>query len=163
MRRIAVFLLLLLLFGCGDESPQLRNGEAAPAFTLERLEGGSLKFPGDLGGRVVAIRFWADWCPFCEGEMRQLELVYDKYRERGLTILAVNVRQERDTAARFVAKLDISYDTLLDESGEVARAYGVIALPTTFFVDSNGVLRSRILGESTPETVEKIVAGMLPQ
>lgn len=160
MKRIASYFLLALLpllFGCGDEEKQLRNGEPAPAFTLERLDGGTLQFPVDLGGRVVAIRFWADWCPFCEGEMRLLEPIYREYREHGLTILAVNVRQDRDTAARFVGPLDISYDTLLDEAGEVARTYGVIGLPTTFFVDGNGLLRTRILGESTPETFEGIV------
>jgi cytochrome c biogenesis protein CcmG/thiol:disulfide interchange protein DsbE len=164
MTRIAtVFLLALLplLFGCGDEEKQLVNGQPAPAFTLNRLAGGTLQFPGDLGGRVVAIRFWADWCPFCEGEMRLLEPIFREYRERGLTILAVNVRQDRDTAARFVGPLDISYDTLLDEVGEVARAYGVIGLPTTFFVDGNGLLRTRILGESTPETFEKIVQELM--
>ena len=163
MRRIGTLFMLLLLIGCGDEASQLRNGEPVPAFTLERLEGDSPEFPGDLGGRVVAIRFWADWCPFCEGEMRMLEPIYRKYRGRGLTILAVNVRQDRETAERFVTKLNISYDTLLDQSGEVARSYGVIALPTTFFVDGQGVLHSRILGESTPETFERIVAGLLPE
>jgi peroxiredoxin len=95
--------------------------------------------------------------------MRLLEPVYRKYRDKGLTILAVNVRQDRETAARFIAKLGISYDTLLDESGEVARAYGVVALPTTFFVDNQGVLRSRILGESTPETFEQVVTGLLQE
>ncbi len=166
MTRIATLFLLALLpllFGCSDEEKQLLNGQPVPEFTLERLEGGTLRFPADLDGRVVAIRFWADWCPFCEGEMKLLEPLYRKYRERGLTILAVNVRQDRDTAAKFVGKLDISYDTLLDEAGEVARTYAVIGLPTTFFVDGNGLLQTRILGESTPETFEGIVREMLPQ
>lgn len=169
MTRIAaVFLpgllsLLPLFMGCGSEEKQLITGRPPPAFALERLRGGTLQFPGDLGDRVVAIRFWADWCPFCEGEMRQLEPLHRKYRERGLTILAVNVRQDRDTAARFVGRLDISYDTLLDPAGDVARAYGVIGLPTTFFVDADGLLRTRILGESTPETFEEIIQEMLAQ
>jgi len=158
---LPLLLFSFLLWGCGDQAPQLRNGEPAPAFTLERLEGGSLQFPDALKGRVTAIRFWADWCPFCEGEMRLLEPVYRKYRDQGLTILAVNVRQERETVERFIAKLGISYDTLLDESGEVARTYGVAALPTTFLVDGRGVLRSRILGESTPEIFEQAFTGLL--
>ena len=152
--------LSLLLAACGEPAPQLQNGQPAPPFTLPDLAGEPLG-PAELRGRVVAVRFWADWCPFCEGEMRLLEPVYRKYREQGLTILAVNVRQDRETVERFIAKLGISYDTLLDEGGEVARAYGVAALPTTFFVDGRGVLRSRILGESTPEIFEQAVTGLL--
>jgi len=110
---------------------------------------------------VVAIRYWADWCPFCESEMNQLEPVYRKYRDQGLVILAINVRQDRDTAKEFISRLNVSYDTLLDVEGEVARLYGVMGLPTTFFVERDGRLRSRILGESTPETFEQIVEDML--
>jgi cytochrome c biogenesis protein CcmG/thiol:disulfide interchange protein DsbE len=158
-RYTTMFLLLLALqlSACGEEQKQPVNGEPAPTFTLERLEGGTTQFPADYKGRVVAIRFWADWCPFCEGEMRLLEPVYQKYREQGLTILALNVRQDRDTAERFIKELNISYDTLLDIEGEVARSYGVSGLPTTFFVDGNGILQRRIIGESTPETFEQII------
>lgn len=164
-RTAALFLLALLpwLSGCSGEEKQLINGQPAPGFTLERLKSGTLRFPNDLEGRITAIRFWADWCPFCEDEMRQLEPVYRKYRDRGLIILAINVRQNRDTTANFVDKLSISYDTLLDTAGEVARAYGVIGLPTTFFVDGNGLLQTRVLGESTPEIFEEIVRNMLPR
>ncbi len=164
MIRILIFTLLLvpaLLAGCSDDTVQLQNGAPAPAFELPDLDGNRVRFPADLTGRVTAIRFWADWCPFCEQEMKELEPVYRKYRPRGLAILAVNVRQDRDTAARFVAKLGISYPTLLDQEGEVARRYGVMGLPTTYFVDGNGVLRAKVLGESTPDVFEKIVLELL--
>ena len=158
---LVLLTLTLLLLGCGEESRQLVNGQPVPAFRLDRLESGQLEFPNELQGRVVAIRFWADWCPFCESEMKQLEPVYRKYRERGVEILAVNVRQDRDTARAFIDKLNISYPTLLDLEGEVARSYGVMGLPTTFFVLPDGRLKSRILGESTPETFEHIIQEML--
>ena len=147
----------LLVAGCGEESVQLANGQPAPQFSLQQLEGGATRFPEDYAGKVVALRFWADWCPFCESEMVALEPVYRKYRDQGLVILAINVRQDRETARKFIAKLNISYDVLLDLEGEVARRYGVLGLPTTFFVDREGILRKRILGESTPELFEQIV------
>ena len=149
--------LFLLVAGCGDARQHLKNGDPAPGFVLETLDSGQARFPEQYKGQVVALRFWADWCPFCESEMRQLEPVYRKYKGKGLTILAVNVRQDRETAAAFVGKLNISYNTLLDLEGEVARSYGVNGLPTTFIIDAKGVLRSRILGESTPETFEQAV------
>ncbi len=156
-RCIALLVSLALLAGCGDAQQHMKNGDPAPGFQLEKLVGGQARFPDQYRGQVVALRFWADWCPFCEGEMRQLEPVYQKYKREGLIILAVNVRQDRETAAAFVEKLNISYDTLLDVEGEVARRYGVNGLPTTFIIDGEGVLRSRILGESTPETFELAV------
>ncbi|MEN8167880.1 MAG: TlpA disulfide reductase family protein [Pseudomonadota bacterium] len=154
-------LTLFLLTGCDDKTQILTQGQVVPGFTLEQLESGSLRFPDDLQGKLVAIRFWADWCPFCKTEMQDIEPVYRKYRERDLVILAINVRQDPKTAARFIRKLDISYDVLLDRQGEVARRYGVIGLPTTFIVDPSGKLHTKILGESTPELFEKIIEDLL--
>ena len=158
---LSVLLGALLSSGCSEETAKLVNGETPPGFQLENLEGGASSLPADYRGKVIALRFWADWCPFCESEMTALEPVYQKYHGRGLEILAVNVRQDRETAQRFIEKLDISYDTLLDLDGEVARAYGVMGLPTTFFIDADGVLQKRILGESTPEVFEQIVQELL--
>jgi peroxiredoxin len=89
--------------------------------------------------------------------MSALEPVYRRLQTQGFHILAVNVRQDAETAGAFVRKLGITYETLLDASGEVARAYGVQGLPTTFFVDGDGTLRGRILGESSPEVTERMV------
>lgn len=151
----------MLMAGCSNETEQLVNGQPAPDFQLQQLKGGNSKFPADYQNKVVALRFWADWCPFCESEMIALEPVYQKYKNRGLVILAVNVRQDRDTAQKFIDKLNISYDALLDTEGEVARAYGVMGLPTTFFINGKGVLQKRILGESTPEVFDQIIQELL--
>lgn len=147
--------LLIALAGCGD-APQvvLHKGEAAPAFRAETLAGGGLDVPAGLQGKVIAIRFWADWCPYCKTEMRDLEPVYRRLKDQGLEILAVNVAQDRDTAATFTAPLGISYPVLLDPEGEIAHRYGVKALPLTWFVDRQGRLAGKILGEATPQVFE---------
>jgi peroxiredoxin len=93
--------------------------------------------------------------------MTALEPVYRRLQGQGFRILAVNVRQDAETAGAFVRRLGISYETLLDTTGEVARAYGVQGLPTTFFVDGEGTLRGRILGESSPEVTERMVGELL--
>jgi peroxiredoxin len=154
---LGTLVVMLMLGGCGEQAPRLQHGEPPPAFALARLEGGQADFPHQFTGQVVAVRFWADWCPFCESEMQAIEPIYQRYRERGLVILAINVRQERATAEAFIDKLDISYDTLLDPDGDVARRYGVLGLPTTFMIDRDGRLHARIIGESTPEVFEAIV------
>ncbi len=152
-------LWLVLAGGCSDAVKHVVNGEPAPAFALPALVGGALSSVPP--GKVVAVRFWADWCPFCESEMRAIEPVYQTLQPRGLVILAVNVRQDRETAQAFIDKINISYDVLLDEEGSVARAYGVVGLPTTFFIGRDGRVVGRILGESAPEVFAQQVEPLL--
>lgn len=158
---LVLWLALFLIVSCADKEPALVNDQTPPEFTLERLDGKTISFPTELAGKVVAIRFWADWCPFCKTEMKAIEPVYQQYADQGLVILAVNVRQDVQTARKFIEKLGISYNTLLDSDGAVARDYGVIALPSTFFIDRNGSLSSRLLGEASGETFEKIIQPLL--
>ena len=154
-------LLLTLLAGCEQNVTDAKTDTPAPAFTLERLDGPAVHFPEQYRGQVVAIRFWADWCPYCHAEMQALEPVYRQYRDRGLAILAVNVLQPLETVRPFVQKLEISYEVLLDPQGEVTGDYQIMGLPMTFIVDRQGVIRARIVGESTPEVFERAIATLL--
>lgn len=157
-----VAVLLALLSGCGGETlPPPANGAAAPAFHARTLAGASVAVPADYAGRVVALRFWADWCPYCRKEMAELQPVYRRLQGRGLEILAVNVAQDPDTVARFVRPLGITYLVLLDPEGATARAYGVQALPVTWLLDARGVVRGKIVGEATPEVFERRVLELL--
>jgi cytochrome c biogenesis protein CcmG, thiol:disulfide interchange protein DsbE len=156
VRLILLLVLLSLLPGCGEEAPALRKGAPTPAFSLALLDGGSLRFPEDLRGKPVIIRFWADWCPFCKTEMRDIEPLFRANHERGLVILAINVRQDRARAAAFIKELGISYPVLLDQDGAVARAYGVSGLPTTLILDREGRLQGRIIGPSTTELLMQV-------
>lgn len=159
--RLLLILLLILLTGCEQESPAIKIGVPAPAFSLTHLDGPEVHFPEQYRGKVVAIRFWADWCPYCREEMQGLEPVYRQYRDRGLIILAVNVLQPPETVRPFVDRLGISYEILLDRQGEVMRGYGVMGLPMTFIVDRQGAIRARIVGEATPEVFERAIVGLL--
>lgn len=117
--------------------------------------------PSDFSGKVVALRFWADWCPYCRKEMTELQPVYARLHERGLEILAVNVAQDRDTVRRFIEPLGIRYPVLLDPEGATARAYGVNALPITWLLDRHGIVRGKIVGETTAEVFERQVVKLL--
>lgn len=161
VRFLPCFLLLTLLTACSQELPAIKNGTPAPAFTLERLDGSSVRFPEQYQGQVVALRFWADWCPYCHSEMQALEPVYRQHRDKGLIILAVNVLQPQETVQKFVQEIGISYETLLDRQGEVMRRYQVMGLPVTYLIDRQGIVRARIIGESTPEVFTQAISGLL--
>jgi peroxiredoxin len=162
MRFLSCLVLIVLLAACGKpETPASQNGQPAPPFQLNRLSGGTLAVPGGSDGKVLAIRFWADWCPYCRKEMAELQPVYARLHGRGLEILAVNVAQDADTVRRFVEPLGIDYPVLLDTDGATARAYGAKALPMTWLVDRHGVVRGKIVGEATPAVFERKVLELL--
>jgi peroxiredoxin len=160
---LAILLTLMLLAGCSSgDKPQIANGDPAPVFQLRDLGDRSLSLAA-LKGQVVAVRFWADWCRFCEGEMRALQPVYQRLHGEGFELLAVNVGQSRGTAAAFSGRIGIGYPVLLDSDSAVTERYGVIALPTTILVDRSGRVRGKILGESDASTFEQEVRRLLSE
>lgn len=149
----------------GGRVPAPREGFSAPAVDLERLEGESLDLT-ELRGRVVVINFWASWCPPCRAEMPALERTYQAERSRGLEILAVNTtyQDQLGAAQAFVAEHGLSFPILLDRTGETANRYRMRALPTTFFVDREGVIRKVIVGGPMSEaTLRSTVDSLLDE
>lgn len=161
--RIFLFLLTLTLAGCGGDAPKvnINVGSAAPAFQSVRTDTTPVSFPGVFAGKPLVIRFWADWCKYCEGEMKAIENVFQRHQAKGLTILAVNAGQDKKTVDTFMQKIGVSYPALLDEQSTIARSYGVIGLPTTFFIDAGGVVRAKIIGEADEATFERHAQGLL--
>lgn len=58
-----ILFISFFLLSCGDETPQFSKGKPLPIFELAKLEGGSMHFPNDMAGKIITVRFWADWCP----------------------------------------------------------------------------------------------------
>ncbi|MDP2794628.1 MAG: TlpA disulfide reductase family protein [Sulfurisoma sp.] len=155
MKRLLLILLPLLLASCEGGAPKLNTGDKAPAFSAVKPDGTIVTFPGDYAGKPVVIRFWADWCRYCEGEMKLIENVYQRQKNHGLQVLAINAGQDRETVVAFMRKIGVSYPALLDEKSEIARRYGVVGLPTTYFVGADGVVKSKVVGEADEATFER--------
>ena len=151
--------LAALVAGCG-ERPALNRGDRAPPFALQAVTGTTVRFPADPGVPTV-IRFWADWCPYCYQEMRDIGPTAAQLAPRGLIVAAVNAGQERAKVEAFVARLGIAYPVLVDEAGATARAYGVSALPTTFFVAADGRIHNKLVGEADAATFERLAQELL--
>jgi cytochrome c biogenesis protein CcmG, thiol:disulfide interchange protein DsbE len=161
MRPVLLAALLLLAACAGEPPPKVSRGDTPPAFETRCLDGTPVRFPADLASKPVVIRFWADWCKYCEGEMKDIEGAYQRHKAEGLTVLAVNAGQDRATAAAFVGKLGISYPALLDEEAKTAKRYGVTGLPTTFFIGRDGKVAAKQVGEMTAEAFERQAAELV--
>jgi cytochrome c biogenesis protein CcmG, thiol:disulfide interchange protein DsbE len=163
MRFVLPFLVALLLAACGGDKPQakLNIGDVAPGFETVRADGMPAHFPAAWAGKPVVIRFWADWCKYCEGEMKDIEKVYQRLKPRGLEVIAVNAGQDKKAVVEFMHKLGVSYPALLDENSAIAKRYGVVGLPTTYFVDAKGIVRAKLIGESDEAGFERAALEIL--
>jgi thiol-disulfide isomerase/thioredoxin len=117
----------------------VRVGNTAPNLALANLEGTETSLAG-FAGQPVMINFWAVWCGFCRVELPEMQRVYEAYKDRGFVILAVDVQEERLLVQGFADELGLTFPVLLDTKGEVTRSYRVRGLPTSYFVDQNGVI-----------------------
>ena len=163
MRFVLLFLVALLLTGCGgDKVPaKLNIGDVAPSFETVGPDGTPAHFPAAWAGKPLVIRFWADWCKYCEGEMKDIEKVYQRLKPRGLDVIAVNAGQDKRTVTEFMKKLGVSYPALMDEDSAIAKRYGVVGLPTTYFVDAKGVVRAKLIGEADEASFERAALEIL--
>ncbi|UCV05248.1 TlpA family protein disulfide reductase [Dechloromonas denitrificans] len=157
MRLLALLAGLFVLTACGSDHPdmKLNNGDPAPQFSTVAVDGTSVAYPATYAGKPLVIRFWADWCKYCAGEMQAIEQVYRRHQDKGLAVVAINTGQDRATIAAFAHKVGFSYPTLLDETSAITKRYGVVGLPTTYFVDAQGIVRGKIVGEADEVTFER--------
>ncbi|MCI0521050.1 MAG: TlpA family protein disulfide reductase [Chloroflexi bacterium] len=146
----------------GAELPHA--GFSAPLFSLATPQGGLVTL-ADLRGRPVIINFWATWCPPCREEMPALQEVYAAYKAQGLEILAVNATNQDDPAqaAAFAAEYGLAFPILLDMQGEVAGQYQIQSFPTTFFINSQGVIQEVVIGGPMAEALLRVRVEQLMQ
>jgi cytochrome c biogenesis protein CcmG, thiol:disulfide interchange protein DsbE len=128
--------VLLLCAGCSDDTGSVRR--PAPEFVLALLDGSDFRL-SDHQGAPVLINFFASWCAPCVEEAPVIEAVYREYRQKGVAFLAVAINDEPEKARQFLDKHGLSFPAGIDLTGKVQEAYGVYGLPTTIFIDSQGI------------------------
>jgi cytochrome c biogenesis protein CcmG/thiol:disulfide interchange protein DsbE len=157
---LPLILLTLLAATCPVEAA-LRIGSALTSVTLPGLGGAPVRIPESVRGKVVILHFWQVGCSSCKLEMPAMDELYGKYRRRGLEVLAVNVGQKKEVVQSFAVELGVSYPILIDADGKGAALFGVTDVPRTYVIDRGGIVRYRILGGATPETLKKLILSLL--
>ena len=156
-----VLLVLTVSLACKERTEKSslpKIGTAAFDFNFQDLNG-QIWSLDKVRGKVVLLRFWADWCPYCRYEMPIIDKYYRKLKKEGFLVLAVNVKQSPEVALAFTAQLDISFPVPLDPDGKIAKRYGVYGIPTNFLIDREGTIREILVGEVFKE--EKFMRDLL--
>lgn len=143
----------VLMVGCGEQdslqplsSTGAGKGQVAPNFTLTDMQGQNVSLT-DLKGKVVILNFWATWCPPCREEMPSMEMLYRKFKDQGLVILAVNVEQDGAKLVQsFLQRTPYTFPILLDGNAEVQNLYKVFRFPESYIIDRNGNVVEKVIG-----------------
>ncbi|HEY4601323.1 MAG TPA: TlpA disulfide reductase family protein [Cerasibacillus sp.] len=123
----------------------LEKGNLAPDFELETLDGEKVSL-SDFRGKRVMLNFWATWCPPCRAEMPDMQKFHEN---KDVVILAVNLTEtesSKDNVPTFVEDYGITFRVPLDEDSSVSTLYQIRPIPTTYLIDSNGMIHNVAFG-----------------
>lgn len=163
MVAMVVHTLSLIIIGC--QSSLMANdlvdepyvSGLAPDFTVVLLDEKILAMD-DLRGRPIILNFWATWCAPCRQEMPLIEALYTDRAEDGLVVLAINYGESEDTVTDFMAEAAYTFPIALDPDLTLAQSYLVRGMPTTYFIDRDGVIQQVHIGEMTSDILQSYVA-----
>lgn len=136
----------------------IEEGNHAPDFQLATLDGKVIKLSNQKGKKVL-LNFWASWCPPCKAEMPDMEKFYQN-NHQNVKILAVNLttaEKNRNNVTKFVKDYGLTFPILLDEKGKIGDMYQAFTIPTTYVIDSNGIIQKKIIGPLNQEMMEKLI------
>lgn len=155
---VPLAILGLIVMGCSASVVEV--GKPAPDFQLPDLDGKEVNL-SDFKGKPVLLNFWAGWCRPCVEEMPYLQQVYEEWPE--LVVLTVNLGDSPSTVNRFMQSHQLSLPVLLDTKQSLAQKYNVVSIPTTFFIDKDGIVRAKIIGSfPSKEAIEKALSQIIP-
>ncbi len=137
-------------------------GALAPDFTAQTHDGAIFTLSDFTagGGRPVVLNFWATWCPPCRVEMPHFEAAAQLYGD-DVAVLGVNQAESADTITAYAGDHGLTYPLLVDEEMTINHLYGILNLPTTVFIDANGIVREVLVGTMSRAVLEERIDGLL--
>jgi cytochrome c biogenesis protein CcmG/thiol:disulfide interchange protein DsbE len=132
-------------------------GQTAPDFALTDLDGNPLHL-ADLRGRPVIVNFWASWCGPCIDEFPILRDGAATHTADNVALVGIVYRDNADAARHFMQGIGATWPSAMDPGEQVAQAYGIYGPPETFFIDANGVVRGRQIGQLSAADFERQLA-----
>jgi cytochrome c biogenesis protein CcmG, thiol:disulfide interchange protein DsbE len=164
MKRRSLFSLLfvLALGSLVSSAFAINQGALAPEIGLKDRNGKAVQL-AQLKGSVVVVDFWASWCAPCREELPVLEKLFQKYREKGLVVIAVGQDADVTKFDKFLRATPLSFTVVHDPEGAVARRYGPPKMPSSYIVDKKGIIRHVHAGfkASDKDALEREIKALL--
>jgi thiol-disulfide isomerase/thioredoxin len=142
-------LAILLCAGFSSTASAVEKGDKAPGFELTGQQG-QVRL-SDAAGSVVYVDFWASWCGPCRQSFPWMNQLQEKYRAKGLKVIAINVDARNDDARKFLVQNPAAFTVAFDSKGATPASYGVKGMPTSFLVGRDGKVLFRHQGFNLAE------------
>jgi cytochrome c biogenesis protein CcmG/thiol:disulfide interchange protein DsbE len=156
---VLLIVLGMVLVSRGDAAGA-SIGSKAPDFALSDLDGDPIRL-SDYAGRPVIVNFWASWCGPCVAEFPLLEDAASEHAADGLALVGVVYRDNAQAAARFMDEVGATWPAVMDPDGDVAQTYGIFGPPESFFINRDGTLVARQIGQLGAADLERHLAQIL--
>ena len=130
-------------------------GQPAPDFTLKMYDGNKVNMTKLRDNKSAIIFFWATWCPHCRESLEGLNQNLAQIQKKGIKIILVDLGESEREVRAYVERNKVKVPIFLDEESSLAENYGIIGVPTFFFVDPKGVVKA--VEHSVPENYEEIL------
>lgn len=157
--QLVVLLAVLIIGGLtvsstlssGDDIPDV--GKKAPEFSLIGQDEKVHRL-SDYKGKAVVVNFWGTFCPPCREEMPAIQRQYEKWKDKGLVVLGLNLNESAVTVQSFVRDTQVTFPILFDKDLVTAKKYNVTAYPTTFFIAPDGTIKAKFVGGMTESYIQ---------
>ncbi|MYD08809.1 MAG: redoxin domain-containing protein [Chloroflexi bacterium] len=143
----------------GDLAPPvgLAEGNRAPGFTIDTLDGASLSL-SDLSDNVTLLNFWGTWCGPCRREMPEFQKAYEEWGPRGFEIVAIAFNDTEAAMADFRDEFGLSFTLALDNSGDINDAYAIQTRPSSYLLGKDGIILARHFGIMTETQLNQLLS-----
>lgn len=126
-------------------NPKLATERFALPFNVKSATGDELALD-KLKGKIVLLDFWASWCGPCRAEMPAVKRVWQKYQKENFVIIGINLDDNRKAFDQYIKEEGVTWPQFYDGKGwsnRIAQLYGVHAIPMTFLIDQQGIIRAQ--------------------
>lgn len=140
------------------------KGKPAHNFTLPLLSNQQHTPPISLAGfrgKAIILNFWASWCSPCQDEAPLLQAEWQKVHSRNIVFLGVDFQDTQSSGLNFLHTFHISYPNVFDATGSTGATYDLTGLPTTYFINSSGVVMNNIPHQMTSQELQQNVQALL--